>query len=129
MIEATTFPDVEAAVIAAIKPFLAGVIVSNKTPSPITGKVVTIGFSGGGRRDWGEASVNVGVNVYAQTDSDCRGLAITVQDHLAATSDDLIEGIRTPAGGGTVIVGQQPPYQRYFVITVMLRAQSLLDLS
>ena len=127
MIEATVFPDVEAAVIAALQPHLAGVIVSNETPSPIPAKLVTVGFSGGGGRDWGEASVNVGVNVYAQTDNDCRTLSRSVQDWMAATSNDLIEGIQTPAGGGTVIPGQQPPYQRYFVVTVTLRAQALLS--
>ena len=135
MIEATVFPDVEAAVIAALQPHLAGVIVSNKTPSPIPAKLVTVGYSGGGSRDWFEAGVNVGVNVYAQSDDDqsgvagCRTFSSAVQDILAAVSNDLIENVQAGAGGGTSVPRQSPPFQRYFAATVYLRAQSLLDLS
>lgn len=135
MIEATTFPDVEAAVTAALQPHLTGVIVSNKTPSPIPAKLVTVGYSGGGSRDWFEAGVNVGINVYAQSDDDepgatgCRSFARTVQDMLAAVSNDDIEHIQVGAGGGTSVPRQSPPFQRYFAATVYLRAQAVLDLS
>lgn len=129
MIEATVFPDVEGAVIEALQLVLSGVMVSNKTPRDIPPKLVTVGYSGGGSRDWFEAEVNVGVNVFASTENDCRVLAVNVQDWLAAISDDLIENIRVGAGGGTVVPSQSPPFQRYFAVTVVLRAQSALDVS
>lgn len=128
MIDATTFADVETALVTATDPYLSDAVVSNKTPPKITGKVVTYGFSGGGSRAWGEAAVNAGVNVYAQTDAACRALALRTQDVLAAISDDLIQSVRVPAGGGTVIPAQTPPFQRYFVVTVYLRGQALVDL-
>lgn len=128
MIEATTFPDVEDAVVSSAQPFLAEAMVSNLTPSPIPPKLVTVAAAGGGSRDWGEASVNIGVNIYAATEADCRELAAHTQDVFASISNDLIEGIDVPAGGGTSVPRQTPPFQRYFVATVHLRAQALLDL-
>jgi hypothetical protein len=127
MIDATTYPDVEAAVIDALQLVLTGVMVSNETPRDIPAKLVTVGYSGGGSRDLFEASVNVGINVYAATDADCRTLVRSVQDWLAATSNDLIETVRVPAGGGASVPRQSPPFQRYFVATVLLRAQSLVS--
>lgn len=126
MIEATVFPDVEAAVVLAAKPSLSEAVVSNLTPSPIPAKLVTVGTSGGGSRDLFEASVNVGVNVYASTESECRALASKTQNVLASISNDLIEHIQVSAGGGTSVPRQSPPFQRYFPATVYLRAQSLL---
>lgn len=125
MIEATVFPDVEATVVAALQSVLTGAMISNQTPPSIPAKLVTVGYSGGGGRDWGEASANVGINVFAATDADCRTLTRSVQDALAGTSNDLIEGIQVPAGGGTSVPRQSPPYQRYFVATATLRAQSI----
>lgn len=130
MIDATTFPDVEAAVGAAIKDAIPSLFVSNKTPAPIPAKAVIVGFSGGGFRDWGEAAVNVGINVYATSDDGtegCRALARTVQDVLATISNDLIEYVTVPAGGGTSVPRQTPPFQRYFAATVYLRGQSVIS--
>ena len=126
MIEATVFPDAEASIVAALQPQLAGVLVTNETPSSVSGDVVVVGYESGDPRDWGEAVATVGVDVYADTDEDCRGLTLAVQDHLAAISDDLIQGIAVPAGGAAVVVGERPPHHRRFSATATLRAQSLL---
>lgn len=125
MIDALEFPDVESAVIAALQPLLSGVTVSNKTPTTIPAKLVTVGTSGGGVRDWFDAPVNIGVNVFAASDdgaNGCRVLARQVQDALASVSGDLIEHVRVGAGGGTSVPRQTPPFQRYFAATVFLRA-------
>jgi len=126
MIDTTDFPDVEDAVITSGKPLLTGVLLSNKTPSPITDEVVTVGHAGGGWRDWGETAVNVGVNFYAPTDKACRALVRRTLNVFASLSNDLIEHIQVPAGA-TTIPAQTPPFQRYCVVTVHLRGQS--DLS
>lgn len=125
-VDATSFPDVEAAVIAVVKAVMPSIFASNTTPAPIPAKAVIVGYAGGGRRDWGEAAVNVGINVYATTESECRALAISVQDALAKASNDLIERVAVPAGGGTSIPSQTPPFQRYFAATVYLRGQTVL---
>lgn len=125
-VDATSFPDVEAAVIAVVKAAMPTLFASNTTPAPIPVKAVIVGFSGGGRRDWGEASVNVGFNVYAATEAECRALTIDVQDALAKASNNLIARVAVPAGGGTSIPRQSPPFQRYFAATVYLRGQSVL---
>lgn len=127
MIDTTDFPDVEAAVVTSAKPLLTGALLSNETPPEIIGEVVTVGHSGGGWRDWGEAAVNVGVNFYAPTDKACRALVKRTLNVFAALSNDLIEHIRVPAGA-TVVPAQAPPFQRYCVVTVYLRGQEL-DLS
>jgi len=125
-VDATTFPDAESAVVSVIKAALGSVFASSVTPSPIPSKAVIVGFSGGGYRNWGEAAVNVGINIYAATDAECAALAIQVQDLLAGTSNDLISHVRVPAGGATVIPRQTPPFQRYFAATVHLRGQSVI---
>ena len=124
MIDATVFPDVEAAVIQSLQLVLTGVTVTNTVPTTIPAKLVTVGVSGGGGRGWFEASVNVGINVFAATDADCRALVRSVQNWLAATSNDLIETVRVGVGG-TSVPRQTPPFQRYFAATVTLRAQAL----
>jgi len=127
MIDATTFPDAEAEVISAIKAIKTSLFVSNATPSPIPGEAVTVGFSGGGSRDWGEASTNLGINVFAPSDDECAALVRELQDILAATSNGMIQSVSVPAGGGTSIPSQSPPFQRYFAATVYLRGQSLIE--
>lgn len=133
MIDTTSFPDVEKAIVQALQPQLPGILVSNKTPTAIPAKLVTVGTSGGGRRDWGEASVNVGMNIYATSDDDepgvpgCRTFTMAVQDILATISNDLIEHIMVPAGGGLSVPRQTPPFQRYFPATVYLRGQALVS--
>lgn len=133
MIESTTFSDVEAAVVPALQTMITAAgsnsplhstITSNETPSPIPAKFVSVAYAGGGGRDWGEASANIGVRVYAPTDTACRALAVAVQDALSTISDDRVETIQVPAGGALTVPGQQPPFQRYFVATVTLRAQT-----
>lgn len=127
MIDATPFPDVEAALVEALQSAFPAAFVSNVTPAPILStartKAIVVGYSGGGSRDWGEASANAGVNVYADTESACRVLAVGVQDELAAVSNDEIEHVRVGAGGGTSVPRQSPPFQRYFPVTVYLRGQ------
>lgn len=126
MIDATSFPDAEAALIAAIKAVKTSLYVSNTTPGPIPAKAVIVGFSGGGGRDWGEAAMNLGINVYALTEAECRALVIEVQNILATVSNDLISSIDLPAGGAVSIPQQTPPFQRYFVVTAHLRGQAVL---
>jgi len=126
VIDATSFPDAEAAVIAVVKAADPDLFVSNTTPAPIPDPAVIVGFSGGGYRAWGEAGMNVAVNVYAGTEKACRDLAIWVQDVLAVASGDLIEHVSTPAGGAMSVPRQSPPFQRYFVVTVHLRGQATL---
>lgn len=125
--DATTFPQAEVVVAAAIKALLPHVYVSNATPETMDGPVVTIGVAGGGRRAWANATVNIGVNVYDTTDTRCRALVNDVQDALAATSNDFIESVSVPAGGATSVPRQTPPFQRYFAATVYLRAQDVID--
>ena len=128
-IDATGFATVEAALIPALQngnTGASGALVSNLTPSPIPSKFVSVGYAGGGFRDWGEASANAAVNVYAATENECGALVQLVQDDLAAASNDLIEGVQVPAGGGTSVPRQSPPFQRYFVVTVTLKGQSVL---
>lgn len=126
MRDATTFPDAEAALIAAIKAPKPTRYVSDVTPSPIPAEAIIVGFSGGGFREWGEAAVNAGINVYALTDARCRTLVREVQDDLAATSNDLIQSVSVPAGGATSVPRQTPPFQRYFAVTAYLRGQATL---
>lgn len=126
-IDATSFPDAEAAVIGAIKAADPDLFASNTTPARIPDPAVIVGFSGGGYRTWGEAGMNVAVNVYASTEPECRDLAIWVQDVLAVASGDLIEHVSTPAGGATSVPRQSPPFQRYFVVTVYLRGQTVIE--
>lgn len=127
MIDATPFPDAEAALVAAVQAEFPSVFVSNVTPAPILTAsrkhAVIVGYAGGGTRDWGEASANVGVNVYAETDSAARADALAVQDALASVSNDEIHHVSVGAGGGTSVPRQSPPFQRYFVVTVHLRGQ------
>lgn len=125
MIDATSFADVEEALVTAADPLLDDVMVTNETPPVIPAKLVTVAHAGGGTRDWGEASVNVGVNVYAETDEACRQLVQRTLNAFATISNDLIEHIRVP-GGGVPVSGQTPPFQRYFAVTVWLRGQSAL---
>lgn len=128
MIDATEFPDLEDALVGALQAGRTGDVatVSNKTPPTIDGKLVTVGYAGGGSRDWGEAAANAGINVYAQTDDDCRDLVQLVLGDLAVTSGDLIEHVRVPLGA-TAVPRQAPPFQRYLVVTAWLRGQSLVD--
>lgn len=127
IVDATTFPDAEVVVAAALKEVLLSAFVDNTTPSPIVGDTVIVGFSGGGGRAWGEAAVNVGINVYALTEKECRDLTLLVQNILAVTSNGSIEMVSVPAGGGTSIPRQSPPFQRYFAATVRLRGQAVID--
>lgn len=124
MIDATSFADVEGALVTSADPLISA-IVTNETPPQIPDKLVTVAHAGGGTRDWGEASVNVGVNVYALTDEACRELVQETLDVFAAISNDLIEYIRVPTGG-VPVTGQTPPFQRYFAVTVWLRGQAAL---
>lgn len=126
MIDATSFADPEAAVIAIIKTALPEVFVSNETPSPIRGDVVIVNVAGGGFRAWAEAAVNLGVNVYADSKSACSDLVKNVQDALVVASNDDISSVTVPVGASSV-VKQTPPYQRYFAITAYLKG--LEDLS
>jgi len=126
VIDATSFADPEAAVIAIIKTALPEVFVSNETPSPIRGDVVIVNVAGGGFRAWAEASVNLGVNVYAVTKTACSDLVKNVQDALAVASNDDISSVTVPVGASSV-VKQTPPFQRYFAITAYLKG--LEDLS
>lgn len=125
-IDATSFPDAEITLAQAIKAAIGSAFVSNVTPATITGDTVIVGFSGGGSRDWGEAAMNVGINVYALTEAGCRTLAQSVQNALAVLSNQSIIRVATPAGGATSIPGQSPPFHRYFVVTVHLRGQAAL---
>lgn len=122
MIDSTDFPDVEAAVIAALQAAPTGDVatVSNRNDGRVP--LVTVGYSGGGFRDWGEAAANVGINVFAESDEACRALVKTVLADLAVLSSDLIEHVVTPVGG-VAVTRQTPPFQRYFPVTVYLRGQ------
>ncbi len=124
VIDATTFADSEDALISAIKAVLTSKDVSNATPTTIT-EAVIVGSSGGGGRDWGEASANHGINVYAQTDAACRALVTSVQNILAGLSNDVIARVAVPVGA-TSVPRQSPPFQRYFVVTAHLRGQTVL---
>lgn len=124
-VDATSFPDSEAALIAAIKAGLPDVFVSNVTPSPIPDNAVIVGSSGGGRRDWGEATANHGINVYALSDAVCRALVVDVQNILAVVSNASLERVAVPVGA-TAIPRQTPPFQRYFAVTAHLRGQAVL---
>jgi len=125
MIDATSFADVEDALVTAADPLLDDVMVTNETPPIIPAKLVTVAHAGGGTRDWGEASVNVGVNIYAETDEGCRQLVQRTLNAFATISNDLIEHVRVPSGG-VPVPGQTPPFHRYLAVTVWLRGQSAL---
>lgn len=126
MIDATSFPDPEGALIAVIKAAVpVGTFVSNTTPPTNQTQMVIVGYSGGGGRDWGEAQGNAGINVYAATDKDCKALVTTVQNALATASDDLLERVAVPVGA-TGVPRQNPPFQRYFVVTAYLRGVAVL---
>jgi hypothetical protein len=124
-VDATSFPDVEEVLAKAIRQALTGVYASNTTPVPTSGRTVIVGFSGGGYRDWAEAAVNVGINVCADTESDCRQLVADVQNFLATLSDDNVSRVAVPPGAASV-PRQTPPFQRYFAATVYLRGQAVL---
>lgn len=126
MIDAPEFPDVESVLVDALR--AAGVTsVSNVTPASIPDPFVSVTAQAGGiARDWFDAGVNVGVNVYAGTEMACRILARDVQNTLATVSNGAISHVRVSAGGGLAIPRQTPPYQRYFTATVWLRAQAAL---
>lgn len=126
MIDATSFAEVEIAVGTPMNAALTA-FVSNITPSPIPAEAVIIGSGGGGSRAWGEATTNIGVNVYAQTDAACLALVKESQDFLATLSDNLIHHVSVPVGG-TSIPRQSPPFQRYYAATVHLRGQETLPL-
>ncbi|MCK9599159.1 MAG: hypothetical protein M0R06_08975 [Sphaerochaeta sp.] len=129
LIDATTFADPEMAVATVIDAAMPDVYASNVTPAPIPAKTVIVGYSGGGGRDWGEASVNLGVNCYALTDAGedgVRALVRDVQTVLAVTANDQIERISVPVGS-IAIPRQTPPFQRYFPITVWLRGLDVID--
>jgi len=125
MIDATSFPDPETALIAVIKAAAPTVFVSTVTPPTSQPQMVIVGYSGGGGRDWGEARGNAGINVYAPTDKECKALVTTVQNALAVASNDQIERVAVPVGS-TGVPRQNPPFQRYFVVTAHLRGQTVL---
>lgn len=128
MIDATSFPDVEASLVAAIRAGVADVFADNTTPAPtIPARTVTVGYAGGGSREWGEAAVNAGINVYGATEKECREFVLDVQNVLAVLSNDLIAHVSVPAGGGTTVPRQTPPFQRYFVVTAHLRGQAIIE--
>lgn len=124
MIDSTPFPDPEAALVTALQAGRTGAeaTVSNMTPPTIPSKLVTIAATPGGYRDWGEAAVNLGINIFADTEQACRDLTALVQHELARISNDLIETVRVPVGGLSV-PRQTPPFQRYFAVTALLRGQ------
>lgn len=124
MIDATSFADAEAALIAAIKTAKPDLRVSNQDSNVVPS--VVVGYSGGGSRSWGEAKVNCGIRVIDANDNACRLLVRAIQDILAATSnDDLIE-VKVPAGGGVSIPRQTPPVERYFAVTACLRGKATI---
>lgn len=126
MIDATSFPDPEEAVVAVLKAAMLDVFVANYQPEVIDREVVTVNVAGGGSRSWAEASMNVGVNVFALTEVECRALVARVQDVLASASNGEVLSVTTPVGAASV-VRQTPPFQRYFSVTVYLKG--LEDLS
>lgn len=124
MIDATSFPDAEAVLIAALKTALPDALVTSVVTD--TTPTVIVGYAGAGGRSWGEASVNVGINVIETTDQLCRNLVATVQNTLATLSDDDIASVTVPAGGGVSIPRQDRLCQRYFAVTANLRATATL---
>lgn len=127
------FPDVELLICGLLRdalagraePYAAGVYVGTTVPNPRLPRMITVRHDGGARIDAALETAQLGINVYASTETDVNDLARLTRALLWAAPNGKPLTRVDDVSGPVAVPNESGQFLRYLTVEATLRGEPL----